>query len=334
MFLAVGHFERQNTLRQTVHIRNPTGLSMAGTSPPAAEATADGADGEQMAKKPPVDGTLQTPSPVDDTLDADTDSDADSDAEDGVRADGVRADVRADLSAQIAAAADDDQKTRLGQISWKFSPTTRAFFKIVRHIKPRGKGDWKIVAAQLQRHAAEYNREAAQHDAPKMCQGALHCTADQLQRRWNFLQSKRKPTGNPSKHSDVEEAQKIHEEIMAASHQGQVGNTTYVEAQAQYEIGSLTADGKCKLSQASSDSSAEKKSGGTRFFKALEEMTSKTEVLEDERRQHADKLEHDRKLYALELEHEREVNRARRHEEAMGLARQALDIFAKLLGPD
>ena len=94
MFLAVGHFERQNTLRQTVHIRNPTGLSMAGTSPPAAEATADGADGEQMAKKPPVDGTLQTPSPVDDTLDADTDSDADSDAEDGVRADGVRADVR------------------------------------------------------------------------------------------------------------------------------------------------------------------------------------------------------------------------------------------------
>ena len=110
-----------------------------------------------------------------------------------------------------------------------------------------------------------------------------HSHSVKLQRRWHSLQHMKKPTGDPNKPSDVEEAQKIQEEIMTASHQGQVGNTSYVEAHAQYEIGSLTANGKRKLSQASSDSFAEKKSGGTRFFKALEEMTAKTEVLEEER---------------------------------------------------
>jgi hypothetical protein len=49
---------------------------------------------------------------------------SDGDTED--EADGEQDDGRAVLSGQIAAAA-DDPKTRKGQISWKFPPTTRAF---------------------------------------------------------------------------------------------------------------------------------------------------------------------------------------------------------------
>jgi hypothetical protein len=132
--------------------------------------------------------------------------------------------------------------------------------------------------------------------------------------------------GNPSKPSDVEEAQKIQQEIEDHSHQGNLGNSTYVELQARNEIGSLTVDGKRKLSQASADSTAEKKSGGSKFFKILEEMNGRSEELENERRELAVKLEQDRRELAVKFEQARE----RRHDDMMGLANRTLDIFAKL----
>jgi len=138
--------------------------------------------------------------------------------------------------------------------------------------------------------------------------------------------------GNHSKPSDVtrlamEEAQKIQQEIEDHSldkiedllqeieDQGNLSNSTYFELQARNEIGSLTVGGKRKLSQASADSSAEKKSGGSKFFKILEEMIGRSEEMENERRELAVKLEQER---------------AKRHDDMMGLANRTLDIFAKL----
>ena len=129
----------------------------------------------------------------------------------------------------------------------------------------------------------------------------------------------------------MEEAQKIQQEIEDHSlqkiedilqkieDQGNLGNSTYFELQARNEIGSLTVDGKRKLSQASADSTAEKKSGGSKFFKILEEMNVRSEELENERRE-----------LAVKLEQDRESKRAKRHDDVIGLANRTLDLFAKL----
>ena len=135
----------------------------------------------------PSPGVLQTPPPGTGSFDGDTEDDADG-ADDGP--DGPS-------SGQVVAAA-DELKTRSKQISWKFPPTTRAFFNIVKKHRPQSRVGWGMVAAELRRYAAEYNKDAANHDAPKMCHGALQCTGEQLQRRWNSLLTKRKPTGNPT----------------------------------------------------------------------------------------------------------------------------------------
>ena len=140
---SVRHSGGRNTLAQSMMTRNSGRLDMAGTSPHAAEATADGADGDQMLQTPSP-GVLQTP-----------------------------------------------------------PPGARAFFNIVKKHRPQSRVGWGMVAAELRRYAAEFNKDAANHDAPKMCHGALQCTGEQLQRRWNSLLTKRKPTGNPSKPSDV-----------------------------------------------------------------------------------------------------------------------------------
>jgi hypothetical protein len=133
----------------------------------------------------PSPGVLQTPPPGTGSFDGDTEDDADG-ADDGP--DGPS-------SGQVVAAA-DELKTRSKQISWKFPPTTRAFFNIVKKHRPQSRVGWGMVAAELRRYAVEYNKDAANHDAPKMCHGALQCTGEQLQRRWNSLLTRWKPTGN------------------------------------------------------------------------------------------------------------------------------------------
>ena len=82
---------------------------------------------------------------------------------------------------------------------------------------------------------------------------------------------KPKPTGNPDKGWEIVEAHRLSAVIHEHAHQGMLGNRSYVETHAQIEQGSLSADGKRKLSDASDAASHIKKSGGSRFFKALED---------------------------------------------------------------
>ena len=104
-----------------------------------------------------------------------------------------------------------------------------------------------------------------------MCRGALTCRGDQLQRRFKALKDKKKPTGDPDKGWEIVEAHRLSAVIHEHAHQGMLGNRSYVETHAQIEQGSLSADGKRKLSDASDAASDIKRSGGSRFFKALED---------------------------------------------------------------
>ena len=159
---------------------------MAGTSTQAAEAAAEGADGDQMLQTPSP-GVLRTPPPGAGSFDGDTEPDPEDDGEQDAGPDSQ--------SGQVVAAA-DELKARKAQISWRFPPTTRAFFNIVKKHRPQSRVGWGIVAAELRRYAAEYNKDAANNVGPMMCHGALQCTGEQLQRRWNSLLTKKKPTGN------------------------------------------------------------------------------------------------------------------------------------------
>lgn len=178
------------------------------------------------------------------------------------------------IAAALAAAAHADQataKNKVQQIHWSFKPAARTFFRIIEAVKPKGTAGWEVVAKHLREAAVEFNRDNSALGEDRMCRGALTCKGDQLQRRFKALLQKPKPTGNPEKGWDIVEAHRLAEIIREDAHQGMLGDRTYVETHTQIEQGSLSADGKRKLSDASDAASAIKKSGGSRFFKALED---------------------------------------------------------------
>ena len=154
-----------------------------------------------------------------------------------------------------------------------------------------------------------------------MCRGALTCKGDQLQRRLKALLQKPKPTGNPEKGWDIVEAHRLAEIIREDAAQGNLGNRTYIETHTQIEQGSLSADGKRKLSDASYAASHIKKSGGSRFFKALEDR---------------DLFDRDRYAAIMEVTNRQMELQSRQHREYIEsqsrLQKESIDSFKEVLG--
>ena len=218
------------------------------------------------------------------------------------------------IAVALAAAAHADQATakkKAEQIHWKFKPAARTFFRIIEHVKPKGNAGWEVVAAHLRQSAAEFNRDTAPGDN-LMCRGALTCKGDQLQRRFKALLMKPKPTGNPVKGWDIVEAHRLAEIIREDAHQGMIGDRTYVETHTQIEQGSLSADGKRKLSDASDAASHIKKSGGSRFFKALEDR---------------DLFDRDRHAALIEVTNRQMEPQSRQHKEYLDSVKAILGKF-------
>jgi hypothetical protein len=103
--------------------------------------------------------------------------------------------------------------------------------------------------------------------------------------------------------------------------QGNLGNRTYIETHTQIEQGSLSADGKRKLSDASDAASHIKKSGGGRFFKALEDR---------------DDRDRDRHAAIMEVTNRQMELQSRQHREYIEsqsrLQKESIDSFKEVLG--
>ena len=219
------------------------------------------------------------------------------------------------IAADLAAAAHADQATakkKVPQIRWKFKPAATTFFRLIETVKPKGNAGWELVATHLRAAAEEYNRKHSAPGEDLMCRGALTCRGDQLQRRFKALLTKKKPTGNPEKGWEIVEARRLDEIIHEHAHQGMLGNRTYVETHTQIEQGSLSADGKRKLSDASDAASHIKKSGGSRFFKALEDR---------------DLFDRDRHAALIEVTNRQMEPQSRQHKEYLDSVKAILGKF-------
>ena len=228
------------------------------------------------------------------------------------------------IAAALAAAAHADQATakkKVQQIHWSFKPAARTFFRIIEAVKPKGNAGWELVATHLREAAEEFNRDNSALGGDRMCRGALTCKGDQLQRRFKALLQKPKPTGNPEKGWDIVEAHRLAEIIREDAAQGNLGNRTYIETHTQIEQGSLSADGKRKLSDASDAASHIKKSGGGRFFKALEDR---------------DRFDRDRHAAIMEVTNRQMELQSRQHREYIEsqsrLQKESIDSFKEVLG--
>jgi len=224
------------------------------------------------------------------------------------------------IAAALAAAAHADQATakkKVQQILWSFQPAARTFFRIIEAVKPKGNAGWELVATHLREAAEEFNRDNSALGGDRMCRGALTCKGDQLQRRFKALLQKPKPTGNPEKGWDIVEAHRLAEIIREDAAQGNLGNRTYIETHTQIEQGSLSADGKRKLSDASDAASHIKKSGGSRFFKALEDR---------------DLFDRDRHAAIMEVTNRQMELQSRQMERQMELQYRQLDSVKAILG--
>jgi hypothetical protein len=228
------------------------------------------------------------------------------------------------MAVALAAAAHADQATakkKVQQIIWSFKPAARTFFRIIEAVKPKGNAGWELVATHLREAAEEFNRDNSALGGDRMCRGALTCKGDQLQRRFKALINKPKPTGNPEKGWEIVEAHRLAEIIREDAAQGNLGNRTYIETHTQIEQGSLSADGKRKLSDASDAASHIKKSGGGRFFKALEDR---------------DDRDRDRHAAIMEVTNRQMELQSRQHREYIEsqsrLQKESIDSFKEVLG--